>query len=113
MRTVRSCTHEDLPMRFPRSFLVATLCAIALPALASQAQVTRAQAEKTALSSVPNGVVKSAELEKEHGLMVWSFDIATPQSKDIHEIQVDATSGKVVRTEIETPAAQAKEREAD
>jgi hypothetical protein len=89
------------------------LCVVAFPGVAANTTVSRAQAEKTALARVPTGVVKSAELEKEHGLMVWSFDIATPSSKDIHEIQVDATSGKVVRTEVETPSDQAKERQAD
>jgi hypothetical protein len=81
--------------------------------LASQARLTRPAAERIALAKVPSGVVESAELEQEHGTLVWSFDIATPGSKDIHEVLVDAKSGAIVASEIETPHAQAQERAAD
>lgn len=80
---------------------------------ARHAQLTREAAERIALAKVPAGVVESAELEREHGALVWSFDIAVPDSKDIHEIQVDAASGAIVASEIETPRAQARERAAD
>ncbi len=78
--------------------------------LEAQAKVTRADAEKTALAKVPHGTVKEAELEKEHGKLVWSFDIATPDSKNITEVQVDALTGEVVSVEIESPADQEKEK---
>ncbi|MEO5565496.1 MAG: PepSY domain-containing protein [Luteimonas sp.] len=81
--------------------------------LASQAKLTRAAAERIALAKVPSGAVKTAELEREHGTLVWSFDIAVPGSKDIHEVQVDAKNGMIVASEIETPDAQARERAAD
>ncbi len=81
--------------------------------LMAQATVTQADAEKTALAKVPMGTVKSAELENEHGALVWSFDIATPKSKNIHEILVNAKTGKIAYTEIETPKAQAKENAKD
>ena len=81
--------------------------------LMAQATITQAQAEKTALTKVPSGTVKSAEQENEHGALVWSFDIATPKSRNIHEILVNAKTGKIVHTELETPKAQAKENAAD
>jgi uncharacterized membrane protein YkoI len=81
--------------------------------LMGQAKVTRNAAEKIALAKVPSGTVKSAELEKEHGALVWSFDIATPKSSDIHEILVDAKTGAIVHSELESPKAQAEEAEAD
>jgi len=37
---------------------------------------------------VPNGTVKESELEKEHGKLQWSLDVATPDSKDITEVNV-------------------------
>ena len=46
--------------------------------LTAQAKVSRADAEKTALTKAPNGTVKEGELEKEKGRLIWSFDIATP-----------------------------------
>ena len=36
-----------------------------------------------------------------------------PQSKNIIEVQVDAKSGKIVSTKIETPSDQASEAAAD
>jgi uncharacterized membrane protein YkoI len=56
--------------------------------LRTQAKVSKSDAEKTALGKVPNGSVESAQLEKEHGKLVWSFDIAKPNTKNITEVQV-------------------------
>ena len=79
----------------------------------AKATIQRAQAEKVALAQVPGGRIKEGELEQEHGRLVWSFDIAQPKSRDIVEVQVDATNGKVVSRQIETPADQAKEAAKD
>jgi len=79
--------------------------------LKSRARVTQTEAERTALAKVPGGSIKDAELEEEGGRLVWSFDVATPRSRNLTEVQVDAISGKVVSTEIETPADEAKEQE--
>ena len=78
--------------------------------LQAQAKVTRADAEKTALGRVPDGTVKEAELEREHGKLVWSFDIATPGTKDITEVHVDAITGEVVDVEKESPDREEKEK---
>jgi uncharacterized membrane protein YkoI len=77
--------------------------------LKAQAKITQEEAAKTALAKVPSGKIKSAELEKEHGKLIWSFDISMPKAKNITEIQVDAKTGKIVSTQVETPAEQAKE----
>lgn len=81
--------------------------------LKAQAKITQDEAAKTALAKVPNGKIKSAELEKEHGKLIWSFDISMPKSKNITEIQVDAKTGKIVSNQVETPGDQAKEAAAD
>ncbi len=81
--------------------------------LAAEAKITRIAAEHIALSKVPNGRVANAELEREHGKLIWSFDIAQNGTRDIKEIQVDAKSGKVVSVETETPKDQAKEAAQD
>jgi uncharacterized membrane protein YkoI len=81
--------------------------------LQAQAKVTKAEAERTALAQVSQGKIKSSELEKERGRLVWSFDISTPHSKNITEVQVDAKTGKVAAVEIETPKDQAKEAKTD
>ncbi len=81
--------------------------------LEAKAKISKAEATKIALGKVPNGTVKEAEIEKEHGRLIWSFDIATSGTPDITEVQVDAKNGKVVSVEKETPAAQAKEKQGD
>jgi hypothetical protein len=70
--------------------------------LAAQAKISEADARTTALAKVPGGTVSSSELEKEHGKLIWSFDIAKVGSKNVTEVQVDAKTGKIVSTKIET-----------
>jgi uncharacterized membrane protein YkoI len=81
--------------------------------LMAEAKVSRADAEKTALAKAPNGTVKEGELEKEHGKLIWSFDIATPDTKDITEVNVDALTGEVVSVEKEAAESEAKESAGD
>jgi uncharacterized membrane protein YkoI len=47
--------------------------------------------------------VKECELEREHGRIIWSFALNTPDSKDITEVNVDAVTGDVVNIEHEKP----------
>ena len=82
-------------------------------ALKAEAKISEADAKQTALAKVPNGTIKEGELEKEKGRLIWSFDIAIPDSKDIKEVNVDAITGAVVSVETETPEQQAKEKAED
>jgi hypothetical protein len=101
------------------SFLVAFLGSCSTPPLEKQQQMQaeatfpQAEARRLALTKVPDGRVKSAELEREHGVLIWSFDITMPHSKNITEVAVDAHTGKIVGVEIETPEQQAKEAAED
>ena len=81
--------------------------------LTKQATVTKSQAEKIALQKVPGGNIKTAEIENEHGKLVWSFDISKPGTRDITEILVDAKTGAIVTIDKETPLQQAAEAKAD
>jgi hypothetical protein len=81
--------------------------------LMAEAKVTKETAQATALAQVPNGAVRESEIEKEKGKLIWSFDITTPDSKDIKEVNVDAITGDVVGVETETPEDQAKEAAED
>ena len=81
--------------------------------LASQAKITKDEAQKIALDKVPGGTIKEAELEKEKGKLIWSFDVATPGTKDITEVNVDAITGAVVGLSKETVAEQEKEKKED
>jgi len=78
--------------------------------LEAQAKITKAEAKKIALDRVPGGTIKEGDIEKEKGKLLWSFDIATPGTKDITEVQVDAMTGQVLDVSKETVADQEKER---
>ena len=77
--------------------------------LLKQARVTNHQAKKIALAKVKHGTIKSAELEKENGVLIWSFDVAQPGKKDLTEVWVDATTGKITSVDVETPITEKKE----
>ena len=77
--------------------------------LEANAKVTRVEAEKIALAKVPRGTIKEGEIERENGKVVWSFDLTTPGTSDITEVQVDASTGEIVAMENENLAQQAAE----
>ena len=82
-------------------------------ALKAEAKVTEQDARTTALAKVPQGTIKSSALEKEHGRLVWSFDIAQPTTQDLTEVQVDAKTGMITSVKKETPAQEAKEQKGE
>jgi len=79
--------------------------------LASQAKITKEQAQEIALKRAP-GTVESGELEREHGKLIYSFDIRNAKGT-IDEVQVSAITGKIVRVEHETKAQEEAEKKAD
>jgi uncharacterized membrane protein YkoI len=76
-------------------------CATDKAGLMADAKVTKGEAEKTALARVPNGTIKESELEKENGKLQWSFDVATPDTRNITEVNIDAVTGSVISVEKE------------
>jgi hypothetical protein len=79
-------------------------------AMSKEAKITMAGAEKIALAREP-GTIQEKELEREHGNLIYSFDI---KMKDgIHEVNVDAMTGDIVEDHVESAAAEAKEKKAD
>jgi uncharacterized membrane protein YkoI len=90
---------------------VASVLAACTSPNAGEAKITKADAEKIALARVPNGTIKESELEKEKGKLIWSFDVATPGTKNITEVNVDAITGQIVAVDIETPEKEAKEKD--
>ena len=58
---------------------------------------------------MPNAKVESEELEKEHGKLIYSFDLKVPGKSGVEEVQVDAMTGKLVNTHHETASAEHKE----
>jgi uncharacterized membrane protein YkoI len=65
------------------------------------------------VASHSKATIKEAELEVEHGCLVYSFDIAVAGRSGIEEIQVDAGNGKVLSSEHESEASEAAEKSKD
>jgi hypothetical protein len=78
--------------------------------LESKAKISKSEAQTVALAQAPGGAVQEAELEKEHGKLVWSFDISKPGTSDITEVQVDAITGAVVSVQNESAESEAAEK---
>ncbi len=78
--------------------------------LTSLAKVTQADAEKLALARVKSpATVAGAELEAEHGCLLWSFDLAVTGKRGIEEVQIDAGNGKVLSVKHESAKHEAAE----
>lgn len=77
--------------------------------LRKEAKISEKTARATALKEVPNGKVKSSEIERENGKLIYSFAIAAPGKTGIEEINVDAIDGSVVSREHESAKAEKKE----
>lgn len=63
-------------------------------------------------SKTVDGEIKSGEREKEHGKMIYSFDIKGADGKN-HEINIDAITGEVIANTAESAADEAKEKAED
>jgi uncharacterized membrane protein YkoI len=82
--------------------------------LASQAKISKDSAQTVALAQVAAGsTVKSSELEKEHGKLIYSFDITVPGQAGVKELNISALDGSVVAHEHETAAKEASEAKAE
>jgi Peptidase propeptide and YPEB domain len=77
--------------------------------LLKQARITKHQAKKIALAKVKRGAIQCVALEKENGVLIWSVDIAQPPKKDLTDVWVDATTGKITAVEVETPLTEKME----
>ena len=77
--------------------------------LQKEAKISMEKARAIALKRVPGGKIESAELEREHGKLIYSFDIKTTKP-GVTEVNVDAITGKVLSSKQETPAKEAAEK---
>jgi uncharacterized membrane protein YkoI len=64
--------------------------------LRAQAKVSEDSARGLALARAPGGTVQALELEREHGKLIWSFDIKIAGKPGITEVNVNALDGSIV-----------------
>lgn len=99
-------------MKLP--FLAAAVAALLVspPALArtEHATISMQTARARALALVPHGRIRSGELEREHGQLIYSFDIQVPGRTGIEEVQISAVNGRLVSRSHENPAAERHEQ---
>ena len=81
------------------------------PNLARQAKITMARAREIAHRRAA-GKIEGAELERENGKLIYSFDIRNAKGT-ITEVQVDAKTGGIVSVEEENKAAEQREKQAE
>ena len=81
--------------------------------LRKEAKISMKAARATALKEVPNGKVRTSELERENGKLIYSFGIKVAGKTGIEEVNIDAMTGAVVAHEHETPKTEKKEAAAE
>ena len=81
--------------------------------LLAQAKVKPDAAMKLAQAQVPAGTIQSAEIETEDGVLIYSFEIKTAGRSGIDEVNVNASTGKVLPVEHESPDAESTEKAPD
>jgi uncharacterized membrane protein YkoI len=74
-------------------------------------KVTKDQAVRIVRKQVKGAVIQTSELEKEEGKLIWSFDLRVAGAT--REVWVDANSGKIIKDEKESAAAENAERTSD
>jgi uncharacterized membrane protein YkoI len=77
--------------------------------LQKEAKISEADARATALKEVPNGSVKSEELEREKGKLIYSYDISVPGKSGVEEVNVSAIDGSVAGKMHESARTERKE----
>lgn len=97
-------THRASPRRATMTHHVS-----GTKAMRAEAKIGEDSATAIALAQVPGGQVRSGELEREHGKLIYSFDIKVAGKSGIEEVNVDARDGSVVAHEHEGPRAEARE----
>ncbi|MGH7647198.1 MAG: PepSY domain-containing protein [Gemmatimonadaceae bacterium] len=63
--------------------------------LLQAAKITESQAATIAQKKVPAGTIQNLELEREHGALIYSFELKVKGKPGITEVNVNAMTGKV------------------
>ena len=84
------------------------------PGLLKKARITADSAIAVAKARLPKAAIQAAEIERENGKLIYSFDFRTPGRSGIDEVNVDAMTGHLVgKVSHESAADEANEERAD
>lgn len=78
--------------------------------LQREAKISMDSAKAVAAKTVPAGVIQSSELEREHGKLIYSFDMKVAGKAGVEEVNVDALTGALVAHEHESAKAERAEK---
>ncbi len=67
-----------------------------------EAKITEDQAKDVAMKRYPKATINSTELEREHGRLIYSMELAVPGRSGVQEVNVSAITGKLVNIEHES-----------
>lgn len=84
--------------------------------LARLATISRTDAERIAVAKVKRHTAVSvvgAELETEHGCLLWSVDLQLAGGSAIHEVQIDAGDGRILSVKRESARQEAAEAKSE
>lgn len=70
--------------------------AAAPEAMAKKAMISMDEARVIALAKVPNGAVRSEELNREEDQLAYSFEILVPGKKGVEVVRVRPSDGEIV-----------------
>lgn len=80
------------------------------PGLLAKAKVAPEAALATAQGAVPKGRLSESEIEREDGRLVFVFTFKTEGIRGEDEVLIDALTGKLVKTQHESPEDEAREQ---
>lgn len=69
-----------------------------------------ARARAIALAKVPHGKVVAEEVEREHGILIYSYELKVPGKPGVQEVNINANTGRLVGIEHEGAKQEKAER---
>lgn len=97
----------------PVLMAVAGITSVAVFAATPRAKIPEGVARASALKHVAGGTITSGELEKEHGRLIYSFDITRPKVSGVEEVHIDTTTGQFLGRHHESALKESVERKGE
>lgn len=80
--------------------------------MAKKARISMDEARVIALAKVPNGAVRSEELNRENDQLAYSFEILVPGKKGVEVVRVNPTDGEIVSLKHKSAWADRRDEQA-
>ena len=80
--------------------------------MAKKARISMDEARVIALAKVPNGTVRSEELNRENDQLAYSFEILVPGKKGVEVVRVSPTDGEIVSLKHKSAWADRRDEQA-